>query len=304
MAPCCRENVDYVVLDDALKGADLHARVSAISVEVARIGPVSVRRLGDGHRFAEERIPAPDLSTAGATSRQAPRPAGRRGNEVEAPASVAVPVLKGAKYRYVADARCADGPAPGRLQVNWLRADGQLARADIDVLRCTPEGATTDGRQRAADAVQVRDARRTAARRWSLPAFRSGTDANMNNTFAARIAVVIPSFRVTRHVLGVISSMPPLVSRIYVVDDACPDRSGDYVEQHNIDPRVRVLRHAVNQGVGGGHDGYQAAIDEGVDVIIKIDGDGQMDPALIPDFVQPILDGEADYTKGNRFAGA
>lgn len=124
----------------------------------------------------------------------------------------------------------------------------------------------------------------------------------MNNISAARIAVVIPSFRVTRHVLGVIAVMPPLVSRIYVVDDACPERSGDYVEQHNTDPRVRVLRHAVNQGVGGAvMTGYQAAIDEGMDVIIKIDGDGQMDPALIPDFVEPIIDGEADYTKGNRF---
>lgn len=124
----------------------------------------------------------------------------------------------------------------------------------------------------------------------------------VNKSNSAHVAVVIPSFRVTRHVLDVIAAMPLLVSRIYVVDDACPDNSGDHVEAHCRDPRVRVLRHSANQGVGGAvMTGYLAAIDEGMDVIIKVDGDGQMNPALIPGFVQPILDGEADYTKGNRF---
>lgn len=138
-----RENVEYVVLDGALKVSDLHAKVSAASVEVARIGPVSVRRLLDGHRFAEERVSAPDLSagwhlSAGAVA----LPGGGVRVTVEAPASVVVPVLQGAKYRYAADARCAEGPAQGRLQVNWLRSDGQLARADIDLFDCTSEGST------------------------------------------------------------------------------------------------------------------------------------------------------------------
>ncbi|WP_439800451.1 glycosyltransferase family 2 protein [Pseudomonas savastanoi] len=57
-----------------------------------------------------------------------------------------------------------------------------------------------------------------------------------------------------------------------------------------------------NQGVGGAvMTGYKAAIEENMDVIVKIDGDGQMDPALIMNFINPILAGEADYTKGNRF---
>ena len=47
--------------------------------------------------------------------------------------------------------------------------------------------------------------------------------------------------------------------------------------------------------------GYRAALKDGIDIIVKIDSDGQMDPALIIDFVGPIVDGEADYTKGNRF---
>jgi dolichol-phosphate mannosyltransferase len=116
------------------------------------------------------------------------------------------------------------------------------------------------------------------------------------------IAVVIPSFRVTRHILGVIAGMGPEVTRIYVVDDKCPDGSGELVRRECNDPRVTVVEHAENQGVGGAvMSGYQAAIADGMAVIVKVDGDGQMDPLLIPQFVAPILRGEADYTKGNRF---
>lgn len=117
-----------------------------------------------------------------------------------------------------------------------------------------------------------------------------------------KLAVVIPSYRVTNHILGVLGAIGPDVSRIYVVDDFCPDNSGDYVKQNCKDGRVRIIRHTENLGVGGAvMTGYQAAIDDGMDIIIKIDGDGQMNPNLIPDFVAPILEGEADYTKGNRF---
>jgi dolichol-phosphate mannosyltransferase len=132
----------------------------------------------------------------------------------------------------------------------------------------------------------------------------SGTGAPASNTTHSTpcIAVVIPCYKVTRHVLEVISAIGPEVWRIYVVDDKCPDGSGDYVEENCKDPRVVVLRHEINQGVGGAvMTGYRAAIEEGAEVIVKIDGDGQMDPSLIPNFIEPILAGEADYTKGNRF---
>lgn len=116
------------------------------------------------------------------------------------------------------------------------------------------------------------------------------------------IAVVIPSYKVTRHILDVIGRIGPEVARIYVVDDKCPDQSGAFVREHCRDPRVVVLEHGENQGVGGAvMTGYAAAIADGMLVIVKVDGDGQMDPALIPTFAAPILHGEADYTKGNRF---
>ncbi len=119
---------------------------------------------------------------------------------------------------------------------------------------------------------------------------------------APRIAVVIPCFRVTRHIAGVIAAIGPECARIYVVDDACPERSGDFVAANCSDERIRILRHSTNQGVGGAvMTGYRAAVDDGAAVIVKIDGDGQMDPRLLRYFIAPIVAGEADYTKGNRF---
>jgi len=117
-----------------------------------------------------------------------------------------------------------------------------------------------------------------------------------------KIAVVIPSYRVCNHIIGVIDKIGPEVGRIYVIDDCCPSDTGDFVENNCMDKRVVVIRHLKNQGVGGAvMTGYQAAIKDGMDIIVKIDGDGQMDPRLISDFIAPIIAGEADYTKGNRF---
>lgn len=119
---------------------------------------------------------------------------------------------------------------------------------------------------------------------------------------ALKIAVVIPCYKVTGQVLDVIAAIGPLCCRIYAVDDCCPEGSGELVAAQSRDPRVTVLRNGQNRGVGGAvKRGYEAALEEGMDIVVKIDGDGQMDPALLPRFVQPIVDGEADYTKGNRF---
>ncbi|MFT6412623.1 MAG: glycosyltransferase involved in cell wall biosynthesis [Paraglaciecola sp.] len=117
-----------------------------------------------------------------------------------------------------------------------------------------------------------------------------------------KIAVVIPCYKVERHILQVLSSIGDEVSLIYVVDDCCPDGSGDYVEKNQSDPRVQIIRNKVNLGVGGAvMAGYRQSLKDGAGVIVKIDGDGQMDPSLIWHFVGPIFNGDADYTKGNRF---
>lgn len=117
-----------------------------------------------------------------------------------------------------------------------------------------------------------------------------------------RVAVVIPCYRVAAHVLDVLARIGPEVDAVYVVDDACPEGSGALVATGCPDPRVRVIHHPRNRGVGGAViSGYRQALAEGADILVKIDGDGQMDPALVPRFVAPIAAGQADYTKGNRF---
>ncbi len=125
---------------------------------------------------------------------------------------------------------------------------------------------------------------------------------NKTPDLGVSIAVVIPCYRVKTHIMDVLDKIPDCVSHIYCIDDACPDGSGDYIEEKCHDKRVNVLRHAVNQGVGGAViTGYKAAKADNAMIAVKIDGDGQMDPQLLPYFVKPIIDGEADYTKGNRF---
>jgi glycosyltransferase involved in cell wall biosynthesis len=115
------------------------------------------------------------------------------------------------------------------------------------------------------------------------------------------IAVVIPSYKVAHHIASVILGIPKTVEHIIVVDDKCPQNSGK-IAQDLSDARVCVVYHGENQGVGGAViSGYKKALDLGADIVVKIDGDGQMDTAYLQALIQPIVDHEADYTKGNRF---
>ncbi len=117
-----------------------------------------------------------------------------------------------------------------------------------------------------------------------------------------KVAVVIPCYRVRDRILSVLERIGPECALVYVVDDRCPEESGRFVQERCRDPRVRVVFHEVNQGVGGAvMTGYEAALREGATILVKIDGDGQMDPGLVPRFIAPIVAGKADYTKGNRF---
>lgn len=116
------------------------------------------------------------------------------------------------------------------------------------------------------------------------------------------IAVVIPCYRVGDRVLSVLSRIGPEVDAVFCVDDGCPDCSAELILRECTDPRVTVITHERNSGVGGAViTGYRAALKAGATVVVKLDGDGQMDPGLIPYFTGPVLDGRADYTKGNRF---
>jgi dolichol-phosphate mannosyltransferase len=117
-----------------------------------------------------------------------------------------------------------------------------------------------------------------------------------------KIAVVIPCFKVKKHIIGVLEKIPKKISTIYLVDDNCPEKTSDFVELNIKDKRLKIIRHDENHGVGAAViSGYKEALKDGLDIVVKIDGDGQMDPSLIFEFILPIINNEADYTKGNRF---
>lgn len=117
-----------------------------------------------------------------------------------------------------------------------------------------------------------------------------------------KITVVIPAYKVSKQILATIESVGPEVEHIIVVDDACCEGSGKLVATTSPDSRVEVIFHNENMGVGGAlKTGYMRALELESSVIVKIDGDGQMDPTKIPEMSRLIIEGEADYVKGNRF---
>lgn len=116
-----------------------------------------------------------------------------------------------------------------------------------------------------------------------------------------QIAVVVPAYNESKHIAGVIASIPSEVASVIVVDDGSHDRTVDVVRQIG-DPRVTVIQHDTNHGVGGAVcSGYKRALALGADIVVKVDGDGQMDPSKIGRLISPILYHRADYTKGARF---
>ena len=117
-----------------------------------------------------------------------------------------------------------------------------------------------------------------------------------------KIGIVIPCFRVRDKLLAVVRSLPDWVDVIIAVDDACPERSSEVLNVQSADRGQIILRHTSNQGVGGAMiTGFRRALEEECDIIVKMDGDDQMDPARLADIVHPIASGLCDFTKGNRF---
>ncbi len=118
----------------------------------------------------------------------------------------------------------------------------------------------------------------------------------------AGVWLIVPCYRVRNHVAKVIARTPAWVEGIVCIDDACPDGTGDYIRAEITDPRVHVVDLATNQGVGGATlAGYARAEQLGGRILVKVDGDDQMDMSYLGQLIAPILLGEADYAKGNRF---
>jgi glycosyltransferase involved in cell wall biosynthesis len=121
--------------------------------------------------------------------------------------------------------------------------------------------------------------------------------------YGYNICVVIPSYRVERQIHAVLQEIPDYIRHIILVDDASDDSTRPLVQARaNQDHRISLLCHEQNQGVGGATvTGFRKAIELGAQIVVKLDGDGQMDVKHLPNLITPLLEGKADYTKGNRF---
>ncbi len=117
------------------------------------------------------------------------------------------------------------------------------------------------------------------------------------------IVAIVPAYRVEKEIESVLWSLPVFVKRIIVVNDASPDQTGAVVTKiAAADDRILLLNHEVNQGVGGAMvTGFRQALEWGAQIVVKVDGDGQMHVSDMPGLLAPLIRGEADYTKGNRF---
>lgn len=120
---------------------------------------------------------------------------------------------------------------------------------------------------------------------------------------AHRIAAVVPAYRVEGQIQSVLRGLPSYLKHIIVVDDASTDHTAQRVQAAaRRDRRIVMLQHDRNRGVGGAMiTGYRKAIELEAEVVVKIDGDGQMDAQYLPALIAPLIQGKADYSKGNRF---
>lgn len=116
------------------------------------------------------------------------------------------------------------------------------------------------------------------------------------------IAAVVPCFNEETQIGKVVNTIPDYIDKIVIIDDKSKDRTVEVVKSLNADSdRIIVIQHKKNQGVGGAiASGYKWARDNNIDVAVVMAGDAQMDPADLPNILDPVVLGEADYSKGNR----
>ncbi len=116
-----------------------------------------------------------------------------------------------------------------------------------------------------------------------------------------KVILVLPAFNEEKLIGATISRAPPIIDKVIVVNDASTDKTSEIVSNHE-DPRTILINHEKNFGVGQAYiTGYRRALEEGADIIVSAGGDDQMPLEETATFLDPIINDEADYVKGNRF---
>lgn len=117
-----------------------------------------------------------------------------------------------------------------------------------------------------------------------------------------KVAVVIPCYRVRDKIVDVVDSVLSVVDFVIAVDDCCPEKSGEFLRSVHTESKITIVFHKQNQGVGGAMiTGFKTALDLGADIVVKMDGDGQMEARHLPRLIAPLVARKADFAKGNRF---
>jgi len=118
-----------------------------------------------------------------------------------------------------------------------------------------------------------------------------------------KIATIIPVYNVGEKIIKFLNLIPEYVDKIYLIDDLCPLKTGEIAKKNfQNNKKLEVIFNKTNLGVGGAvKTGYQKCLDGDFDIIVKIDGDNQMDPAEIVKIIDPLISANYEYTKGNRF---
>ena len=116
------------------------------------------------------------------------------------------------------------------------------------------------------------------------------------------IAVVVPAYNEEKLIARTLKEIPDFVDKMIVVDDASADNTAKIItELVENDQRIQLIQHEENQGVGGAiATGYKRARDLEIDATVVMAGDAQMDPGDLVRIIEPVVNGSADYTKGNR----
>ena len=119
-----------------------------------------------------------------------------------------------------------------------------------------------------------------------------------------KIGVIVLAYKVENQIVETIKGIPAFADRIYVIDDGSPDKTADCVRSLNHE-KVKLIQHECNRGPGAAlATGYRATLEDGMDIVVKVDGDGQMTCGYMENLITPIIEGEVDYTKGNRLSTA
>ncbi len=118
-----------------------------------------------------------------------------------------------------------------------------------------------------------------------------------------KISLVIPAYNEAKLIKPTLEAVPPIIDKVYVVDDVSPDNQNEVILAcAQKDSRITLLKHKTNQGPGGSIiTGYKQSSKDGYDIAVVVGGDNQMPLEEVRRFLDPLIDGKADYTKGNRF---